>query len=216
MANTQKTKQILENVKQTVMNKAWLVKSVKRIDPKVAILLAIPVLVVLFIITTIFSILSRSATNSSAQTGSSVNIIAPSGFAQVNKEFTFGLKDSTDKTIGSFSYTIQNAELDKQIIIQGNRATAIAGRIFLIVNLKLTNTQDKGLSVNTRNYIRLLVNGSSELLAPEIHNDPVEVQAISTKYTRVGFAINVSDKDYILKVGEIDGKKTDIKLLFTK
>ena len=105
------------------------------------------------------------------------------------------------------------AELRKEILIKGQKATAIKGRIFLIINLKIVNTLKQGINVNARDYMRLTVNGNSnELLAPDIHNDPVEVQAISTKHTRVGFAINDNEKNYVLQVGEIDGGKESIKL----
>ena len=78
--------------------------------------------------------------------------------------------------------------------------------------MKITNNYDKSVQIPTRDYIRLMVNGSDEKLAPDIHNDPVEIQAISTKYTRVGFPINETDKDLILQVGEIAGKKQTVKL----
>ena len=85
----------------------------------------------------------------------------------------------------------------------------------MIINLKIVNTLKQGINVNAKDYMRLTVNGNNnELLAPDIHNDPVEVQAISTKYTRVGFAINESDKNYVLRIGEIDGGKESIKLAF--
>ncbi len=219
MANTQKTKQVAQRVFQNLKNlknTKFDISVLKKINYKVAVLIAIPLLVIIFIFTTIISILSKSAANSSAQTTTNTSLIPPSGIAQINKDFTFSLKDTNGKKIGSFTYTLQNAELDKQIIVQGSKATAITGRIFLVINLKLTNSEDNGLSVNTKDYVRLSVNGSSEQLAPEIHNDPVEVQAISTKYTRVGFAIDTSDKDYLLKVGEIDEPKTDIKLHFVQ
>jgi hypothetical protein len=40
----------------------------------------------------------------------------------------------------------------------------------------------------------------------------VEVQAISTKFTRVGFPINENDSDLKLRVGEIEGEKETIPL----
>ena len=68
--------------------------------------------------------------------------------------------------------------------------------------------------MNTRDYVRLTVNNGSEWLAPDIHNDPVEIQAISTKYTRIGFPISDTDKKLKLQIGEINGDKeiVDLKL----
>ena len=132
---------------------------------------------------------------------------------KLNKDFKFSLRDDKGKEISKFTYSVELAELRKEILIKGQKATAIKGRIFLIINLKIVNTLKQGINVNARDYMRLTVNGNSnELLAPDIHNDPVEVQAISTKHTRVGFAINDNEKNYVLQVGEIDGGKESIKL----
>jgi uncharacterized protein YwlG (UPF0340 family) len=112
---------------------------------------------------------------------------------------------------------IQSVNIQKQIIVQGQRATAINGREFLIVNLKITNNLKKTIQLNTRDYIRIITAGdANEQLAADIHNDPVEVQAISTKFTRVGIALDEADtkKTIHLKVGEIDGTKQNIDLNF--
>lgn len=133
----------------------------------------------------------------------------------INKELSFPLLDAGGKEITRVRYTIENAELRDEIIVQGRRATAIQGRVFLILNIKIDNTFDKSLSINSRDYIRLSVNGDTErLFAADIHNDPVSVQAISTKKTRLGFPINTSDTNLVLKVGEIKGTKEDINLSF--
>lgn len=134
---------------------------------------------------------------------------------KLNKDFKFSLRDEKGKELSKFTYAVESAELRKEILVKGQKASAIKGRIFLIINLKIVNTLKQGINVNARDYMRLTVNGNkNELLAPDIHNDPVEVQAISTKYTRVGFAINESDKEYALQVGEIDGGKESVKLNF--
>lgn len=132
---------------------------------------------------------------------------------EINREFTFPLKNSKNEQISSLKYMIEKAELRDEIIIKGQRATAVSGRTFVILTVKVTNDYKQSISINTRDYMRLSVNGNDqELLAPDIHNDPVEVQAISTKYTRLGFPINTSDKNLILLVGEINGDKERIEL----
>lgn len=179
----------------------------------------LPVVLGLIVIAAIVSFVrslpdAQSRPVDSTQSVSSTNPLAT---IQLDKKFDFPLKDANGKNVGSFEYVIQSAQLQKQIIIQGQRATAIPGRIFLILNLKLTNSQKQAIQLNTRDYLRLVVaSNQSEQLAPDIHNDPVEVQAISTKYTRVGIAIDEKDakKKVELKVGEIDGTKQNIDLNF--
>lgn len=130
----------------------------------------------------------------------------------LNREFSFPLNDASGKQVSQLQYVIQNAELRDTIIIQGQQAVAVQGRAFLILNLKITNSYDKSVKINARDYVRLIVDSSNEKLAPDIHNDPVEVQAISTKYTRLGFPIDQKYKSLVLQVGEITGQKQLIPL----
>lgn len=150
-----------------------------------------------------------------AGTNISIQDTKPLAIMALNRSFDFPLRDGEGEEVGKLSYTIKDAELRKQIIVKGKRATAVEGRIFLILNLKIVNSLNQGLEVNSRDYIRFTVNGNTkELFAPDIHNDPVEVQAISTKNTRVGIAINETDKNIELRVGEINGKKEIIPVSF--
>jgi hypothetical protein len=133
----------------------------------------------------------------------------------LNREFKFPLKDEKNETIGEIKYTIENVELRDEIIIKGKKAYAVKGRVFLILNLKITNDSSKTISMNTKDYARLFVNGNEgEPLSPSIHNDPVVVDAISVKPTRIGFAISENDKDIKVKIGEIKGEKTTVDINF--
>jgi hypothetical protein len=156
---------------------------------------------------------TTGATPSLASNQAQTSIEKPVATQTLNKSFDFPLKDASGKTVSQLHYVIQSAELDNQIIVKGQRASAIEGRTFLVLNLQITNSYDKSIQLNTRDYVRLTAGQSSEKLAADIHNDPVEVQAISTKDTRLGFAINTADaKDLTLQVGEISGPKQTVKL----
>lgn len=175
----------------------------------------LPIVIVLLAVFLIRQALSpRSVVNGVI---TEVSDTKPLATMALNRSFSFPLRDGKGKEVGKLSYTIKDAELRKQIIVKGKRATAIKGRIFLILNLKIVNSLNQGLEVNSRDYIRFTVNGNTkELFAPDIHNDPVEVQAISTKNTRVGIAINETDKNIELQIGEINGEKQKIKLSFNR
>jgi hypothetical protein len=146
-----------------------------------------------------------------------VSKVTPGPLASIPVNYDFDYSLSTvkgkDGTIPSLKFTVQNAEKRNQIVVQGKTATAVDGRVFLILNLKVTNPNEKGVQISTRDFFRLSVNGNqAEWLAPDIHNDPVEVQAISTKYTRVGFPINTNDTGLVLQVGQVTGEKHQIPL----
>lgn len=174
--------------------------------------IAVIIIVVVIVVFAVGGLIAKSQGASASSTNSSVSINKPLASQTLNKEFTFPLKDGNGKEVSKITYEIQSVELRNEIIVKGEKATAVAGRAFLVVNLKITNNFNKSISINARDYIRFIVDGSSEKLAPDIHNDPVEVQAISTKPTRVGVAVNDTDRNIVLQVGEIDGKKELIKL----
>lgn len=173
-------------------------------------------LIILFIV--ILSFLFKASTNSSnfskpQSLDQRFSLPSAKASVTVNKEFSFPLKDGKGVEVSSLKYAIENAELRDQIIVKGQKASAIKGRTFLIINIKIVNDYEKSIEINTKDYVRLSVNGNDkELLAPDIHNDPVTIQAISTKYSRVGFPINDTDRNLRLKVGEINGEKQTIDL----
>lgn len=134
---------------------------------------------------------------------------------EVNKEFIFPLKNEKGSEVSKIKYTIESAELRNEIIVKGQRARSVKGRIFLILNLKIVNDYKQKIEIQTADYVRLSVNGNKEVwLAPDTHSDPVAIQAISTKYTKIGFSINESDKDLILRIGEINGEKQELPIKF--
>ncbi len=161
-----------------------------------------------------FILIKMNSTGVSAETTSKVQIQPAQAKIPINKEFNFPIKDDKGKEVGKIHYLIDSAEQRNEILVKGQKATAIAGRTFLILNLKINNDSKQKIQMNTRDYVRLSINDSTEWLAPDIHNDPVEAQAISTKYTRIGFPISDTDKKLKLQVGEIDGQKIIVDLSF--
>lgn len=140
--------------------------------------------------------------------------LGPSVSAQqsISRDFSFPLLDEKGVKVSTIKYRITTADLEDSIIVNGQKATAVKGRTFLVINLEITNNHTQGIQINSKDYIRLQVNGAGDWIAPDIHNDPVTVQAISTKITRLGFPVNDTDKDLTLQVGEITGTKQFIKL----
>src|SRR3989344_3906535 len=132
----------------------------------------------------------------------------------INREFSIPVYDKDKALSNPIRYAITEAQLTKQIVIKGQKATAVAGRTFLIINLKLVNDFSESLFLNTRNYVRIQPAGIEDRLAPEIHNDTVEVQPLSTKMTRIGLPVNEDQTSFTLYVGEINGPKEEIPVSF--
>ena len=172
---------------------------------------------VLFIALAVVAVVLLARTILSLRSGafSSNNQVLGAKATQVlNKEITFPLNNEKGDEVSRISYMVEKAELMDEILVKGEKATAIPGRTFLILTIKIKNNFDRSIEINTKDYVRLNVAGSDELLAPDIHNDPVTVQAISTKYTRLGFPINDSDKQVTLQLGEINGPKESLEVKF--
>lgn len=173
---------------------------------------AIPFIIGIIIILGI-ALWAKNIVAKTSPSSTDTSVQKPIASQTLNKTFAFPIKDSNDKEVTKIKYSIDSAELRKQIIVKGQRADAVNGKVFLIINVKITNDYDKAIQTNVRDFIRLSVNGNTkEWLAPEIHNDPVDIRPISTKYTRIGFAINETDKKLALRVGEINGTKQTIDL----
>lgn len=126
---------------------------------------------------------------------------------ELNKKITISIEDYSDGEVTEVEYTLTDYEITNEIVVKGKRATTIAGRVFLIINIQMVNSHNEIIEVNTRDYVRLSVNKNDTWIAPDIHTDPVQVQPVSTKLTRVGFPINDTDKDFSLQLGEEGGEK---------
>lgn len=165
--------------------------------------------------TTLFSRMSNGRFSGDKQLGSTLGLSK-----QESEEvlLTTEVNQSIEIPIGtgdeSLTYTITNAELKDSIVLRGQNARAIDGKQFLILNLKLSNKSEQRIKLDSRDYVRLGVNGGDDRLPPTIHNDPIEIQPISDQFSRLGFSVYTTDKDFVLYLGEISEEKIEIPLAF--
>lgn len=129
----------------------------------------------------------------------------------LNREILVAVKAKPQIEI---KYSVVSAEIQEEILVRGERMKAASGRVFLIFNLKISNEGKQAVQISSRDFIRIAQGSNDEWLAPDIHNDPVEVQAISTKYTRVGFAVDKNIKNFKVRLGEIAGDKEEFEVNF--
>jgi flagellar basal body-associated protein FliL len=174
------------------------------------------IFVIILVLGGVVAVLSRNSKQPESTSAEETAVSAPIKTTAINQTFTFPIGEKTEEEQqDTISYMIENAEIRKEIIVQGKKAAAIEGRAFLILTLKLTNTHNVSVEINTKDYVRLGVGETEERLAPDINNDPVTIQPISTKNTRVAFPVNESDiANLTLYVGEIKGDKQEIDIVF--
>lgn len=192
--------------------RSFTIQLIRRFRSKKLILIVVVAAVSLVAIFTLKNILANRGNQT---TDSRVSLREAKAKVDLNKSFSFPLKNQKGEEVSRFDYSVVDASLQDQIVSKGKSYTTVKGRTILVLNLKITNQYDKSIEINTRDYIRLAVGESKEYLAADIHNDPVTVQAISTKYTRLGFPIYDSDKNLKILVGEIgEDKKEEVAVNF--
>lgn len=181
-----------------------------RKNPNTPVVIGVAVLIIFVI----GLVMIRSRSTSSGTDGR-VQVQMAIAATDINRDFEFPVTDEKGAELTRVKFSVADASLRDEFITKGKRALAVQGKHFLIFTLKLTNSYDKALEINAKNYVRLSVNGNmTELLAPDFHNDPVTVQPISTKTTRLGFTINDQDQQIVLLVGEVKGEKQEIPIAF--
>ena len=100
----------------------------------------LPIVFGIIVIAAIVNIVKSLPDAQSRPVDSSTQINAPDALATINldRKFSFPLKDEKGVVVGNFDYVIESAAIQKQIIVKGQRATAINGREFMLLNLKIT------------------------------------------------------------------------------
>lgn len=176
----------------------------------------LPFILVLLVLLVVGYLVVSTISNQSAPTvlgnDDKVEVKKPISTQSLHRTFAYPIKNAKGVEVSKIRYNLDSAELRDEIIWNGKRGQTIKGRTFLILNLRLTNDYNQPIQLNARDYVRLVIDGSQERMAPDLNSDPIEIQAISTKPTRLGFPINDEFKSLILQVGEIDGAKEQVKL----
>lgn len=135
---------------------------------------------------------------------------------QVNRNFDFIALNNLGKATGSkIKFKMTDAEKTDQVSVKDQTFTAKNNKTFLIINLDLRNDETTVQNILPGDLVRLAISGSEDTrFAPDLHNSLVGIAAISTKTDRVGFVIPNEAKNFKLYVGELEGKKEEVKVDF--
>lgn len=134
----------------------------------------------------------------------------------VNKSFNFNALSNQGKSTGNkIKFTIKDSEKTNQVLVKDQTYTATNNKLFLILNLELRNDETTLQNIIPGDLVRLSVGGDDDTrYAPDLHNSLVGIAAISTKSDRVGFVIPSESKNFKIYVGELEGKKEEVRVDF--
>lgn len=156
-----------------------------------------------------------STLNLSGQQPTSVTpTLAPRSVKQViNRTFQFPVNNPDGSVGGIVNYHLKDYEFTNQVVVNKLYKALVTGdNEILALNIEITNDNDYAVQMMSGDYIRLTKNSEDKLVAPDIENDPVEVRPHSTKQVSIGFAVNTSDSNIMLQVGELDGDKEVVNI----
>lgn len=170
------------------------------------------ILVVAIILILLISFISLRRRSSSAVGESNVQKV----IVNIENSFEFtALNNQGQPTGDRLKLKITTAEKTNQVLVKDQVFTARNNKLFLILNLEITNSTTLPLNLLTGNLVRLTVGADEQTkYAPDLHNNLVPIAPLSTKIDRLGFVIPDNTKTAKLHIGELEGEKRVIVVNF--
>lgn len=133
---------------------------------------------------------------------------------KVDKAFDFiGRDQNGNPTLNDLSLAFTTASKKDSVTIQGQKATAKDGKIFLVLEVQIKNDSQQVLYLLPVDLIRLVMDEGTKV-APSVHQGMVEVRPVSTKFSNLGFVVEVSQKEFKFEIGEVDEEKQEMMVRF--
>ena len=109
-------------------------------------------------------------------------------------------------TNGKFQVEVTSAHRAESLLIQGQKVIARNNKIFLVVNMEISNSYKVALYNQPVDSFRLIGNDGKRY-APTAHQGNVEVRPESTKTSNVGFIVPKDQKRFKVEVGDLNSEK---------
>lgn len=164
----------------------------------------LPLLFVLLILISIVSFVRRFR---SGKTKGEVTV-------QIGQTYEFvGRDENGNPTEATLPLTFISATKKDSVNIQGQKATAKNGKVFLLLDFEVKNDTSETYYLLPVDLIRLWQNEETKI-APSVHQGRLEVRPIASKFSNLGFVIEEKQKEFQFEVGEIDGEKSGLTVSF--
>lgn len=108
---------------------------------------------------------------------------------------------------------INDAQRQKRVLVKGNWVRAREGKIFIVVNMDVTNETRAILYGNPVDWARL-VEDDVKKVAPSVHQGDLEIRPQSTKVTNIAFIVDENRSSATVELGRIWGLEDTINIEF--
>lgn len=109
-------------------------------------------------------------------------------------------------TNGKFQVEVTSAHRAETLLIQGQKVIARNNKIFLVVNMEISNSYKVALYNQPVDSFRL-IGSDGKRYAPTAHQGNVEIRPESTKTSNVGFVVPEGQKRFKVEVGDLNSDK---------
>ena len=132
----------------------------------------------------------------------------------INYFWTIPAQNKDGETVNrDFSVNITNAQRQKRVLVQGQWLKAREGKVFLILNMDITNSVRAPLFAEPVDWARL-IESEDKKIAPTVHQALVEIRPEATKTTNVGFVVDEGQKNFTIELGRLWDREDTIMIEF--
>src|SRR3989344_4482055 len=94
----------------------------------------------LFIVLVIYLFSNRTGSVNSQQGNNQIKLAEAVDKTSLDRSFEYPVRDKDGNEVSKIKFTIENASLEKEVIVKGKKNRAVEGRAFVILNLKIQSS----------------------------------------------------------------------------
>ena len=156
---------------------------------------------------------TKGRSKSGSQSDTSNQIVSENGVsAALNKKINFPIKDSSGKDTGNqLVVNFTNVERSEKILYKGRPLSPRESKDFIVVNIEIENSTKDRLTVRPADFMRL-VDTQGRQFAADIQTDPIKVEPLSIKRTRIVYIVADNLRDLKFLIGQINADRETVEV----
>lgn len=132
----------------------------------------------------------------------------------IQRTFSIPAQNDQEQTVNkNLTVKVTDVQRQKRVLVKGSWVKAREGKVFLTMNLDVTNDVRATLYGSPVDWVRL-ASADDKKLAPTVHQGLIEVRPQSTKETNVGFVVDENATSFKVEIGRVWGLEDTIDVQF--